>query len=87
MSANAKKETFVGFVSTGLILTKMRLFGTKHFCMYCTTERGKNDCSVHRTVKRTATPKETSLEKIKIYFKLEFREWLDAFAVSYGATS
>ena len=63
MSANAKKETFVGFVSTGLVLTKMRLFGTKHFCVYCTTERGKNDCSVHRTVKRTATPKETSLEK------------------------
>ena len=68
MSANAKKETFVGFVSTGLILTKMCLFGTKHFCMYCTTERGKNDCSVHRTVKRTATPKETSLEKNKDIF-------------------
>ena len=74
MSANAKKETFVGLVSTCLILTKMRLFGTKHFCMYCTAERGKSDCSVHRTVK--------SIRKRNVVVRLSLRPSRICFAVS-----
>ena len=74
ISANAKKETFVSFVSPGLILTKMRLFGTKHFCMYCSTESGKNDCSVHRTVK--------SIRKRNVVVRLSLRPSRISFAVS-----